>query len=247
LREYGLDFISDTDLFNHVRETVEKYRFNANLSSFNKNLVDPIKLSFDAKVYGKTIQTIVENEIIRQADKLNTNHIGYFHQNIFNFISDRWHVPQSGYDIVNTEEHYYVEMKNKHNTMNSSSAQKTYIRMQNTILADADATCLLVEVIARNSQNSTWNISLDGHAIANRNIRRVSIDKFYQLVTGDEFSFKKLCEALPKVIDDVVDEIERDVADNTVLAELERISPNILKSLYLLAFEQYAGFGDFDV
>lgn len=247
MREYGLDFISDNDLFNHTKSTVEKYRFDANLSSFNKNLIDPIKLSFDAKVYGQTILTVIENEIIRQADKSNTNHIGYFHQNLFNYIGEKWVVPQSGYDIINDEEHYYVEMKNKHNTMNSSSAQKTYIRMQNTILEDADATCLLVEVIARNSQNITWNISLDGHAISNRNIRRVSIDKFYELVTGDEYAFKKLCEVLPLVIDDVVDIIERDDEENTVLSELEQISPNTLKSLYLLAFERYAGFGDFNV
>ena len=50
-------------------------------------------------------------------------------------------------DIVHT---IYVEMKNKHNTMNSASSAKTYIKMQGQILEDDDCACLLVEAIAKN-------------------------------------------------------------------------------------------------
>ena len=247
MEHYGLSFISDSDLFNHTKETVDKYRFNINLDDFNKNLIDPIKLTFDSKVYSRNIRDVIEGEIIRQMDKSNTNHIGYFHQNIFNYIGDGWSVPKSGYDIVNAKKHYYVEMKNKHNTMNSSSSQKTYMRMQNTLLSDSDATCMLVEVIARNSQNITWNVSLDGNYVSNQKIRRVSIDKFYEIVTGEKTAFKKLCEKLPQVIDDVISEITLDSETNTVISELEQISPNLLKSLYLLSFKKYEGFGDFNV
>ena len=47
MTQYNLSFISDQDLFNHVKETVNKYRFVIDLKEFNKNLVDPIKFSFD--------------------------------------------------------------------------------------------------------------------------------------------------------------------------------------------------------
>lgn len=47
----------------------------------------------------------------------------------------------------------YIEMKNKHNTMNSSAAEKTYIKMQSQILDDDDCSRFLVEVIAKKSQN----------------------------------------------------------------------------------------------
>ncbi|EJL6339485.1 Eco47II family restriction endonuclease, partial [Vibrio cholerae] len=53
--KYGLSFISDDDILNHVKETVNKYRFEINLKDFNNNLIDPVKLTFDAKVYGKSI------------------------------------------------------------------------------------------------------------------------------------------------------------------------------------------------
>lgn len=247
MRNYGLSFISNEDLYNHTKDTVKKYRFQVDLATFNKNLIDPIKLTFDSKVYNRDIQSVIESEIVRQMDKSNNNHIGYFHQNIFNLIGTGWSVPKNGYDIVNLGEQYYIEMKNKHNTMNSSSSQKTYMRMQNTLLNNPDATCMLVEVIARNSQNIIWSISLDGISVSNERIRRVSIDKFYELVTGEIMAFKKLCEQLPKVIEDIVNDIGIDSESNTVFTELEKISPNLLKSLYLLSFEKYEGFGDFNV
>ncbi len=240
---YHLPFISDDALFSHVKETVEKYRFTIDLKKFNQNLIDPVKLTFDSKVYGKSIEEIIESEIIRQIDKSNTNHIGYFHQNIFKYINPDWKVPQSGFDLVNKKEKIYVEMKNKHNTMNSSSAQKTYIMMQNEILKSADITCMLVEVIAKNSQNIPWQISINGQSFNHDNIRRLSIDKFYTLVTGEKSAFKMLCDVLPMVLDDVIEKEKEPTIQNSVLTELEALSSNnLLKSLYMLAFSKYEGF-----
>jgi hypothetical protein len=245
MRKYGLGFISDADLFAHVRDTVEKYRFEIDLKRFNHNLIDPIKLTFDSKIYAKSLEEIIQSEIIRQIDKSNTNHIGYFHQNIFKFIGRGWSVPDQGFDLINEEQKIYVEMKNKHNTMNASSAQKTYIAMQNQILHGADITCLLVEVIAKKSQDIPWRISLSGQPYEHDKIRRVSMDKFYERVTGDPEAFKRLCEVLPMVLDDAIASAPNHGARNTVFAELEELSPDLLKSLYLLAFEHYDGFGDF--
>ncbi len=242
---YNLSFISDEHLYHHVKETVEKYRFSINLKKFNKNLVDPIKLTFDSKVYGKTLEEIIEGEIIRQIDKSNTNHIGYFHQNIFRYLGEGWRVPESGFDLINENKKIFCEMKNKHNTMNSSSAQKTYIAMQSKILEGADITCMLVEVIAKNSQNIPWKISINGQQFNHDNIRRVSIDKFYAIVTGQKDAFKQLCEVLPNVLDDVIANQTSESIENSVFKELEEISPDsLLKSIYLLSFSKYNGFDD---
>lgn len=247
MRNYDLGFISNEDIYNHVKRTVEKYRFDINLNDFNKNLLDPIKLTFDSKVYQKNIAFVIESEVLRQIDKSNTNHIGYFHQNIFRCLGNGWEVPLKGYDLINAELMYFVEMKNKHNTMNSSSAQKTYMRMQNTLLSTPDATCMLVEVIAKRSQNTIWKVSLDGQSVSNERIRRVSIDKFYQLVTGERFAFKNLCEKLPTIIQDIVEDNAIIAESNSVFRELEDIDPNLLKSIYLLSFKKYEGFDDFNI
>ena len=151
MRDYNLKFISNIDLYNHIKETVIKYRFSIDLKEFNKNIIDPIKLTFDSYIYKKDIQTLIDDEIRRQLDKSNNNHIGYFHQNIFEYINGDWYIPKKGFDLINIKEKIYVEMKNKHNTMNHSSSQKTYMRMQSQLLKDNNSTCMLVEVIAKAS------------------------------------------------------------------------------------------------
>jgi hypothetical protein len=123
--------------------------------------------------------------------------------------------------------------------MNANSSQKTYINMQSKILSDNKTVCMLVEVIAKNSQDIPWVITVDGKQSNNSRIRRVSIDKFYEIVTGDKNAFKKLCEVLPDVIDDVVSVVKGKESINSVIEELKLYSENTLKSLYMLSFEKY--------
>ena len=246
MKKYNLGFVTDEQIFSHVKETVEKYRYHIDLSEFNKNLIDPIKLTFDSKVYNQTIQQTIEAECIRQIDKTNSNNIGYFHQNIFKYAGKEWTVPQNGkddsFDVINHDKHIFCEIKNKHNTMNSSSSQKTYIRMQNKILRDDRAICYLVEVIAKQSQDDIWKNKVDGVNYSHDRIRRISMDKFYELVFGQKDAFMLLCKKLPEIIDDVLNDNSLVPSSNTVFEELNEISPDTLKGLYLLAFKSYEGF-----
>lgn len=247
---WNLDFISREDFKTHVANTIKTYDEtlkSINLSKFNSNLVDPIKLTFDSKVYRKDIESVITDEINRQRDKTNTNAIGYFHQNMFKYISN-CEVPREGFDVIYTKpdnSKVYVEMKNKHNTMNSSSSQKTYMRMMNQILTDDNCVCYLVEIIARRSQNISWDVSLDSSRVSNERIRRVSIDKFYAEVTGNPQAFYLICQNLPEIIDEIIEENkELSVEEDTVIQELRAKNPDILKSLYLLAFDSYEGFNN---
>jgi hypothetical protein len=246
MNKYNLQFISDKDLYKHVLKTVSAYSFEMDLKKFNSNLVDPIKLTFDSIVYEQSFEDTIENEVLRQLDKTNSNLIGYFHQNIFEYFSNDWNVPKQGYDIENIKENIFVEMKNKHNTMNSSSGAKTYMRFLNTLLNHNGSQCLLVEIIAKKSQNIPWVVTLDKiKQKPNNNIRRVSIDKFYEIVTKDKLAFQKLCSILPTVIKDVVVDIKTRSKKNTVFAELDDLSSDLLTSIYLLSFNKYEGFNDF--
>lgn len=239
---YNLGFISDEDIYEHVKKTVESYRREITLEQFNDNIVDPIKLTFDSKVYGKTIQQAIEDECFRQIDKSNTNRIGYFHQNLFNYAGNGWVVPKEGFDVENNERHIYVELKNKHNTMNSASSQKTYMKMQAKLLDDDQATCYLVEAISKKSKDEAWRISLDKKTRSHNKIRRMSMDRFYELVFGDRLAFYKLCVALPRIIEDVVRDNEELALSNSVYRELSEEHADMLTALYLLAFSTYEGF-----
>ena len=245
---WDLNFIDREDFKKHVSNTIQTYDDtlkSINLQSFNSNIIDPIKLTFDSKVYRKTIEEVIDNELVRQRDKTNTNAIGYFHQNLFKYIAN-CEVPNVGFDVIYTRPNgsrVYVEMKNKHNTMNSSAAQKTFLKMTTQILNDDNCDCYLVEIIAKRSQNIVWNVSLDYERVSNEHIKRVSIDKFYEEVTGDKDAFYKICKQLPIIIDEIISENnEFVVEDDTVISELRATNPDILKSLYMLAFSTYEGF-----
>ena len=268
---WELSFISEKDFTNHVKDTIDKYGEkleSLDIVRFNKNIVDPIKMIFDKTVYQTSWDEIVGNEIFRQRDKSNNNDIGYFHQRIFQYINN-CHVPDNGTeggwdvifqvpegitlpegDVVHT---VYVEMKNKHNTMNSAAAGKTYIKMQSQLLDDDDCACFLVEAIAKKSQNIKWSTTVDGKSVSHKKIRRVSLDQFYALVTGQEDAFYKMCMVLPKVIEKVVNEGGEDVKvpHDSVMSELRRIAKemntddeNLAMALavYLLGFSTYNGF-----
>lgn len=264
--EWDLDFISEEDFKKHVQATILKYGEKLesfDLKRFNNNIIDPIKLIFDKSVYKTSWEEIVNNEIFRQRDKSNNNDIGYFHQNMFSYFKG-CEVPQAGWDVIyrnpdgivmldgDVVHTVYVEMKNKHNTMNSASSAKTYIKMQSQILEDDDCACLLVEAIAKRSQNIKWTTKVDGKNVQHRLIRRVSMDQFYAIVTGDENAFYKMCMVLPEVINAVVNE-EGAVAvpQDTVIQELRRVAelypdqPEDLAmamSVYMLGFNTYLGF-----
>jgi hypothetical protein len=270
---WGLTFISEEDFENHVKATIDKYGEKLesfDIVRFNKNIIDPIKMIFDKTVYQSSWEEIVSNEIFRQRDKSNNNDIGYFHQRIFQYMAD-CHVPdngtEGGWDVIlhrengivlpdgDTVHTIYVEMKNKHNTMNSAAAGKTYIKMQSQLLDDDDCACFLVEAIAKRSQNIKWTTTVDGKSVSHKKIRRVSLDQFYALVTGQEDALYQMCMVLPGVIEKVVSEggEEVKVPHDSVLQELRTIAEQLgendenlamAMAVYLLGFSTYNGFAD---
>ena len=64
MSRYKLGFISDDDIFEHVKNTIEKYRKTINLKDFNSNIIDPIKLTFDALIYQKKMNDLILDECI---------------------------------------------------------------------------------------------------------------------------------------------------------------------------------------
>lgn len=248
---YSLNFITQKNFESHVLNTLKEYKKtlgSINLTKFTSNIVDPIKLLFDKTVYQKSFEEIVCLELQRQRDKSNNNSIGYFHQNLFKYVKN-CDVPAKGWDVIfkGKNNTYYVEMKNKHNTMNSSSSAKTYMKFQNHLLTASDkdtSVCALVEVISKKSQDIAWVVTIDEQKqTANQRLRRISIDKFYEIVTGNKNAFKELCYQLPITLQNLTENnssylVEKD----TVLQELKEIDNDILVALYKLAFNTYEGF-----
>lgn len=78
-------------------------------------------------------------------------------------------------------------------------------------------------------------------------IRRISLDRFYELVTGDPNAFFKICVALPDTIEYVLKNVPDVTAPHdTVMDELLELAKgkdaSIPMALYILGFYEYVGF-----
>ena len=126
--------------------------------------------------------------------------------------------------------------------------------MQGQILEDDDCACLLVEAIAKKSQNIKWTTKVDGKNVQHRLIRRVSMDQFYAILTGEENAFYKMCMVLPQTIKEVVNEESGvKVPHDTVIEDLRKVAVlygekddelAMAMAVYMLGFNTYMGFND---
>ena len=124
--------------------------------------------------------------------------------------------------------------------------------MQSQLLNDDDCACFLVEAIAKRSQNIKWETTVDNKKVGHKLIRRVSIDQFYALVTGQDDAFYQMCMVLPSVIQKVVDEAGSSIIPHdTVVEELKAIASKqsiaddnlaTAMAVYMLGFGSYNGF-----
>ena len=209
MNKYGLKFIQDEDLFEHVKCTVLQYCLSIDLQRFHENLMDPISLALHAQVGEKEVEEVLASKIIQLPEKSSIYYIEYFHKNIFRFMGGAdWQVSDKGYDIIHLKKKIFVKMVGKRTPKSPSFLQKTYIKMQSTLLNDENVVCLLVDTAALGNQDKAW-LPIDKEPqVHNETIRQVSIDKFYAIVTGDALAFKNLCAILPRVIDDAVNSMK---------------------------------------
>jgi len=81
----------------------------------------------------------------------------------------------------------------------------------------------------------------------NKRIRRISIDKFYEIITCDKNAFYKLCIILPDLIKEIMNDVKFiNQQKDSVFEELVKIQKDknisFEMSLCLLGFYEYNGF-----
>ena len=187
MNKYNLGFISDEDIYNHVKTTVLQYRKNIDLKEFNKNIIDPIKMTFDAKIYGE----------------MSKDYISYFHQRIFNYVNEDWTTSNNGFDVVNKKRHIYSlftdtsNMKRKHKC-------SLMIKMFDKILKDDKAHCYVVDISDCSQKDAHFTYKANKQTLQDDRIHHVSVRTFYDLAFGEKDSYLKIGEVLPDILRDVV-------------------------------------------
>ena len=140
-------------------------------------------------------------ELTRQEDKTINNKVGEFHQKLLGKV-DGWFDLGTGDEteiyLKKEDNSIFIELKNKYNTMNSSSTAQCMKKLENIIEKYPDAVAYWAYIIGKNykSENRPWRYKQK----ENERIRRVSGCKVYELITGDPKALEKTFKAIPKAI-----------------------------------------------
>ena len=220
-----LTFITDEKLQEYAKEVVDKTQAKANQAERDLyvNVVDPFSSLFDSARQGIGVDKWIEQEKARQAQKTLQGAIGKFHQKVIGEIPG-WHDASMGgsYDVGNDEKRIIAEIKNKHNTMNSSSAPSVYQKLTNHIqYSHRGYTAYLIEMVPKSKRpyNKSWSPNLRLMPLR-EDIRRIDGKSFYELATGDSGALRKLYEALPVVLERILGSTAKNATSTSLFIEL---------------------------
>lgn len=249
-----VDFVSDEHLLRcisnlHKSYTDAKKEFTK--AKFYNNKVDTFKLTFDSKFNELTGEDLIKLEISRQIDKSVNNAIGTFHEEILGGIKGFSSGKLSGYDIKANDNSLFAEIKNKHNTMNSSSAESAFQKLARFADDNKQATCYLVQVLAKKSFLKKWEGIINRKEYSHSRVYMISGDKFYGLLTGDDQAFFKLYKVLSQAIEDFLSNIDvKSEKKNSILSDISESAKNskrnILDEITFENFFYYQGFKKLD-
>lgn len=247
-----VDFISDKHLLTCIAGLHKSYlkaKQNITKSSFYINKVDTIKLTFDTKFNNIDEESLIKAEILRQIDKSINNSIGTFHEQILGGI-DGFEVGNlSGFDIKATNETLFADIKNKHNTMNSSSAEALFQKLARYADNYKKAKCYWVQILAKNSFNELWKGEINGKEYSHSRVFKISGDQFYSLLSRQDDALFQLYKILPIAINDYLNSNEKDKStkSNSALDEIKKETKSSKRSiLNQITFENYSFYLGFD-
>lgn len=246
-----LDFITDEHLLQciaNLYSTYTKARKSITKKNFYSNKVDTIKLTFDAKFSDMSHEELIQSEVLRQIDKTTNNAIGTFHEQILGGIKGFEKGNLSGFDIKSTENTLFADIKNKHNTMNSSSAEALFQKLARYADDYKKAKCYWVQILAKSSFIEPWKGEINGKEYSHSRVFKISGDQFYALLTGQEDALFQLYTKLPEAISDYLETLEEreHTKENSVLEEItsktEQSGRNLLDEITFENFGYYLGF-----
>lgn len=248
-----VNFISDEHLLmciDNLHKSYLKAKNNISKKTFYANKVDTIKLTFDSKFNGISEDNLIQAEILRQIDKSINNSIGTFHEQILGGIKGYEVGKLSGFDIKATDDTLFADIKNKHNTMNSSSAEALFQKLARYADDYKKANCYWVQILAKGSFNEHWKGDINGKEYSHSRVFKISGDRFYALLSGEKDALLHLYKALPIAIDDYMKslKLEQGGKENSALEEItsetEKSKRSILNQITFENYSYYIGFDE---
>jgi hypothetical protein len=247
-----VNFITDKHLLTcigNLHNAYLKAKNNITKKNFYSNKVDTIKLTFDSKFNDIDEEKLIQSEILRQIDKSINNSIGTFHEQILGGIKGFEAGNLSGYDIKATDNTLFADIKNKHNTMNSSAAEALFQKLKRYADDYKQAKCYWVQILAKGSFCELWSGDINGKEYSHSRVYKISGDQFYALLSGQQDAMFQLYKALPNAIKDYLKSVEEaeEIAENSALEEIKSETKTSKRTvLDQITFENYSYYLGFD-
>ncbi|NDW12673.1 Eco47II family restriction endonuclease [Bacteroides sp. 214] len=247
-----VNFIKDEHLLTCIENLHSSYlkaKNNISKKTFYKNKVDTIKLTFDSKFNEISEEALIQSEILRQIDKSINNSIGTFHEQILGGISGFEVGNLSGFDIKAVDNTLFADIKNKHNTMNSSSAEALFQKLARYADDYKKAKCYWVQILAKGSFNELWRGEINGKEYSHSRVYKISGDQFYSLLSGRKDAFFQLYKALPIAIADYMKSTKAKLVEkeNSALEEIATETKESKRTILdQITFENYCYYWGFE-
>lgn len=244
-------YISDAHLLSCIgilHKAYLKAKNNITKKNFYTNKVDSIKLTFDSKFNDLDEESLIQSEILRQIDKSINNSIGTFHEQILGGIKGFEVGDLSGFDIKATDNTLFADIKNKHNTMNSSSAEALFQKLARYANDYKKAKCYWVQILAKGSFYELWSGDINGKEYSHSRVYKISGDQFYALLSGQTNALYNLYKTLPLAINDYIIShgknlpVKSNSAVNEIKAESKYSKRSILDQISFENYSYYLGF-----
>ncbi len=245
-----VDFVEDEHLLSCIENLHSSYlksKKEFTKKKFYKNKVDAFKFIFDSRFNGLSGEELIKLEMSRQIDKSVNNAIGSFHEEILGGVEGFQNGKLSGYDIKADDNTLFADIKNKHNTMNSSSAESLFQKLSRYADDYKGAKCYWVQILSTKSFNEKWFSIINGKEYGHSRVHKISGDRFYALLTGDENSFYDLYKVLPKAVDDFLSSTPPEhIKEGSVVADIsisaKKTGRSLLDEITFDNFYYYSGF-----
>lgn len=247
-----VNFITDEHLLScvcNLHNAYLKAKNNITKKNFYSNKVDTIKLTFDAKFNDIDEEKLIQSEILRQIDKSINNSIGTFHEQILGGIKGFEVGNLSGFDIKAKDDTLFADIKNKHNTMNSSAAEALFQKLARYANDYKKAKCYWVQILAKGSFCELWSGDINGKEYIHSRVYKISGDQFYALLSRQADAMFQLYKALPSAIKDYLKTVEEteEIAENSALEEIKSETKTSTRTvLDQITFENYSYYLGFD-
>ena len=203
-----VDFVSDEHFLKCVKWVCDAYldpSLKLDKTWLQRNGVDPFKMVFDMVVRNRNFESLMEQEKSRQYDKKSGGRIGDFHQKLLGGVKgwvDLGVGDESKVDLKKEDNSIFIELKNKHNTVNSDSLNSVRQKLEKITKDFPNSIAYWAFVIEKNgtSGESEWIYLGDN----NPKLKKIWGSKLYELITGKPDALEKTWTALPIAIKDIL-------------------------------------------